>query len=358
MKSQGVDSVVFHWQMPPLLLLWIPINRYASLCMRHLVIVDGHHLMYRAYWAIPRTMRNSSGLQVNTPFGFASMFLQILKIEQPDYFLFCFDKGDTTFRHTEYAAYKAGRAETPDDFYPQVPLVHTFIETLGCKSVSDERYEADDLACSYAKWATEQGLRVTIVSGDRDLFQLCTETVRVSIPHKGYQLPEYCTPAHIMEKYGVTPAQIPSYKGLVGDASDNLKGVAGIGPKAASSLLQTYGSLSSLYNHLQDIKPSWRQKLEAGRESAFFCERMATLVCDIPCEHSLSALALESLPIAEITALFSSLEFHMLNRRFATFLHSSGGEKYRSLAFQAEALFAQSSGDAPQQELFSQLSLL
>ncbi len=325
--------------------------------MQHFVIIDGHHLMYRAYWAIPRSMRTSRGLQVNTVFGVASMLLQILKTEQPDYILFCFDKGDSTFRHTEYEAYKAGRAETPEDFYPQVPLVHTLIDTLGWKSISDERYEADDFACSYARFGQEQGVRVTIVSGDRDLFQLSTDTVRISIPHKGYQAPEYCTPQHIFEKYGVTPSQIPSYKGLVGDASDNLKGVSGIGPKAASALLQKYGTLASIYDHLPEVKATWRSKLETGRESAFFCQRMASLVCDIPCDYSLPQLAIGSLPLEELSMLFSSWEFHMLSKRLLSFLRSPLGEKYQPLAMQAEAIFSIKEDVSPQ-ESCSQLSFL
>lgn len=293
--------------------------------MKHLVIIDGHHLMYRAYWAIPRTMKTSKGEQVNIAFGMASMFLQILKTEQPDSVLFCFDADEDTFRHTEYAEYKAGRSETPEDFYPQVPHALRLIDAFGVKSVSGMKLEADDFACGYAKAAEKAGQRVTIVSGDRDLLQLATENVKIAVPHKGYQAAEYLGPGEILKKYGVTPAQIPSYKGLVGDSSDNLPGVHGIGPKAAEALLQQYGSLKAIYEHLSEIKPGWKSKLEAGKEQGFFCERMATLHCDFALPIPLADLELTDIPVGPILDAFSSFEFSLVTKRFLAMLATPYG---------------------------------
>ncbi len=291
-----------------------------SSSQRHLVIVDGHHLLYRAYWAIPRTMKTSSGEQVNTTFGVAGMLLQILRTEQPDDLLFCFDADEDTFRHKEYAEYKAGRSATPDDFYPQVPRALSLIDAFQIRSVSGQSYEADDFACSYARRAEERGDRVTIVTGDRDLFQLCSDRIRVAIPHKGYQAPEYMGPHEVRTKYGVTPEQIPAYKGLVGDASDNLPGVHGIGPKAAESLLQEYGSIESIYDHLDNVRASWRTKLEQGREQAFFCQRMALLKCDIELPVPLTDLSFTNIPADPILSLFADLQFTLLSKRFLQFL--------------------------------------
>ncbi len=284
--------------------------------------------MYRAYWAIPRTMKNGKGEQTNTVFGVASMLLQILKTEEPDAILFCFDADEETFRHKEYAEYKAGRSETPDDFYVQIPRTLQLIDSFGIKSVSGSNMEADDFACSYAKTAEKQGYRVTIISGYRDLLQLASDTIRIAIPHKGYQAAEYLGPAEILKKYGVTPEQIVSYKGLVGDNSDNLPGVHGIGPKAAEALLQQYGSIENLYQHLSDVKPSWREKLEKGREQAFFCERMARLVCDIPLSVSLDDLAFSDIETKPIVDMFFDLQFTLLTKRFQTFLDTSYGQKH------------------------------
>jgi len=281
--------------------------------------------MYRAYWAIPRTMKTSGGEQVNTVFGVASMLLQILKSEEPDSIVFCFDAGDETFRHKEYGEYKSGRAETPDDFYTQIPRTLELIDTFNIKSVSGLKYEADDYACTYALQAAAQGDRVTIVTGDRDLFQVVSEKIRVSVPHKGYLAAEYFGPGEVEKKFGVTPQQIPSYKGLVGDSSDNLAGVKGIGPVAAAALLQEFGSLENIYENLEKVKNVWRTKLEAGREQAFFCKRMAALICDIPETLPLADFVFKDIPTAPIFSMFHKLEFSLIARRFEAFLETPYG---------------------------------
>ncbi len=216
--------------------------------------------------------------------------------------------------------------------------------------------EADDYACTYARRAEEAGDRVTIVTGDRDLFQLSSATIRVAIPHKGYQMPEYMGPDEVFKKYGVTPVQIPSYKGLVGDHSDNLKGVSGIGPKAAEALLQKYGTLESIYAHLDEIKASWRSKLEQGKEQAFFCERMALLRCDLPLPVPLSALAFDSVQTAPVLSLFSALEFTLLSKRLQALAATPYGVRH----FIMDLLPAAASGSstAMKNEESMQLSLL
>jgi DNA polymerase-1 len=295
---------------------------------KHLVIIDGHHLLYRAYWAIPRTMKNTKGEQTNIAFGVASMLMMILKTEQPDSLLFCFDADEDTFRHKEYAEYKAGRSATPEDFYPQVPRTLSMVDSFGARSVSGGGFEADDFACAYARIAEKQGYRVTIVTGDRDLFQLCNDNIRVAIPHKGYQAAEYMGPGEVRKKYGVTPDQIPSYKGLVGDNSDNLPGVHGIGPKAAEVLLQQFGSIENLYQNLEKVKPAWKEKLEKGREQAFFCERMATLISDLPLPIPLEDLAYEAIDPAPLLEVFDDLGFTLVVRRFLSLLETPYGQKH------------------------------
>lgn len=280
--------------------------------------------MYRAYFAIPRTLRTRLGEQVNAVFGVASIFLAILRQEEPDSLLVCFDAGDQTFRHIEHATYKEGRATTPDDFYAQIPRIMELVHAFGFHSVADAAYEADDLLCSYAKAATTEQYRVTIITGDRDALQLATEHVQIAIPHKGYQQAEYLGPSEIFAKYGIRPDQVPAYKGLVGDVSDNLAGVTGIGPKTASMLLQQFDTLERLYDHLDDVaSSSVRTKLEAGRESAFFSQRMARLICDVPVHFSMEDLSLSVLPVSAIDAFFSQMEFTLLRRRLQSFCDSS-----------------------------------
>jgi DNA polymerase-1 len=284
--------------------------------------------MYRAYYAIPRTLQTRAGEQTNAVYGVASMLLAILRIEQPDSLLFCFDAGEETFRHKENATYKDGRAETPDEFYHQIPRIMEMIAAFGFPHVSDLKYEADDFLCTYAVAAAKAGDRVTIVTGDKDALQLATDRIRVAIPHKGYQAAEYLGPKEIEAKYGIRPDQVPSYKGLIGDPSDNLPGVLGIGPKTAAQLLQQYGTLANVYEHVGEIKASVRGKLERDREQAFFCEHMATLVCDIPLPVELGQLRMKDMPTDRVFAFFKEMEFAGLEKRFDQLLKTPYGQAH------------------------------
>lgn len=257
----------------------------------------------------------------------ASMLLNIIKIEEPDAMIICFDEGDETFRHEEAEDYKEGRAETPDDFYDQIPRVMELIEKLGIKQVSDPQYEADDFLCSYAMAAVEKGMKVTIVTGDRDALQLASDKITIAIPHKGYQQTEYLGPAEIEAKYGIRPDQVVSYKGLIGDSSDNLPGVHGIGPKTGSKLLQDYDTLEGVYEHLDDIKPTVSEKLARDREQAFFCQKMAQLVCDIPLPVPLDKLRLKNLPLEPLISFLQEMEFTLIAKRLQAFLKTDYGAR-------------------------------
>ena len=284
--------------------------------------------MHRAYWAIPRTLRTRAGVQVNISFGVASMLLSMLRIEQPDAWVWCCDRGDETFRHDENPTYKAGRQETPDDFYSQMAPVEQLLGAFGIAVAGDPKYEADDFLCSYAHAAVAAGVpRVTVVTGDRDAFQLATDKVRIAIPHKGYQATEYLGPAEVLAKYGVRPDQVAAMKGLAGDSSDNLKGVGGIGPKTAAELLATYDTLENLYEHLTEVRPTVRAKLEADRESAFFCQRMAVLLCDAPLPVPLSEVGFANQPVEPLAALFDEMEFVLLRRRLESLLETDYGKR-------------------------------
>ncbi len=322
--------------------------------MDHLVIIDGHHLMYRAYWAIPRTLSTKAGEQVNSVFGFASMMINILKKEEPDALIICFDAGEETFRHQENATYKEGRAETPDDFYTQIPRINQLVAAFGFPHVSNVKYEADDFLCSYAHAAGKAGMRVTIVTGDRDAFQLATDRIRIAIPHSGYQQAEYLGPAEIFTKYGIHPDQVPAYKGLVGDSSDNLPGVKGIGPKTAAELIQKYGTLKEIYAHLDEIRPAVKLKLAADEKQAFFCEHMAQLICDIPLDPTLDSIALKNLPVDSVFSFFQELEFTMLMRRLREMIAQPYGQKIFAASSYIQQQPSVAAGKIPvaQQSLF------
>ena len=300
--------------------VWYAVRLGHTYPMKHLVLLDANHLMHRAYWAIQRNLATSAGERTNAVFGVASMLLTLMAREQPDVLIACFDEGKETFRHKDHAGYKAGRPETPDDFYAQIPRVHQCLASFGIPVFSDPKFEADDLIGTLAKRGVEAGYTVTIVTGDRDLFQMADAGIRIAVPHKGYATPEYLDAAGVAEKLGVTPAQIPDYKGLTGDPSDNLKGVKGIGPKTAAELLQTFSSLEGVYAHLAEIRESVRKKLEADRESAFFCKKLAVLVTDVPVTVDFGELARRRAAIGDIDRFFALLEFFTLRRRFHAFV--------------------------------------
>jgi len=240
----------------------------------------------------------------------------------------CFDEGSKTFRHEENETYKDGRAETPDDFYIQIPRVMELMTAFGFAVVSNPQYEADDFLASYATEGSDQDMKVTVVTGDKDAFQLASENIRVAIPHKGYNQAEYLGPDEVYEKLGVTPAQVAAFKGLSGDSSDNLKGVSGIGPKTASTLIQEFGSLLEIYNHLDDIRPAIREKLEADKEQAFFCERMAELVCDITLPHSLEDVTISNVDPGPLLEFFEQQNFTLLTKRLLRLMETEFGKKY------------------------------
>lgn len=287
--------------------------------VKKLVLLDANHLMHRAYWAIDRRLKTSQGEQVNAVFGFVSMLLTALAREHPDLLLACFDAGKETFRHRDHSAYKAGRPETPDDFYAQIPRIQESLRSFSVPILSDARYEADDLIGTLALRAAREGWEVLIVTGDRDLFQMADTRIRIAVPHKGYAEPRYLDAAGVEQALGVKPGQVPDYKGLVGDASDNLQGVRGIGPKTASELLQKYGTLEGIYDHLPEIRERARAKLLADRESAFLCRNLARLVTDVALPEDLLAGAFSGEREA-IERFFSRLEFQTLLRRFQKFL--------------------------------------
>ncbi len=302
-----------------------------------LILIDANHLMHRAYWAIQRSLSTSKGEQTNAVFGVASMLLTMLQREKPDAVIACFDEGDETHRHVLHSEYKAGRAETPDDFYVQIPRVHQCFAAFSIPTFSDSKFEADDLIGTLAKKGSDEGWEVVIVTGDRDLFQMANHSIRIAVPHKGYSEPEYLDAKGVEAKLGVRPDQIADYKGLVGDASDNLKGVKGIGPKTAATLLQKYGTIDTLYEHLGEVKGATKEKLEADRESAFFCKKMATLVTDIPLTCDLQECAGQKMNVGDVQRFFTEMEFFTLQSRFKKILAGDSALKEK---FSGEVSFA------------------
>lgn len=283
-----------------------------------IVLIDGHSILNRAFYGIP-DLTNSEGLHTNAVYGFLNIMLKILDEEKPDYLTVAFDVKHPTFRHELYADYKGTRKGMPDELREQVPLLQEMLRSMGVTLVMREGYEADDVLGTIAKQAESQGLEVSLVSGDRDLLQLATEHIMIRIPKTkrgGTEIEDYHT-REVIEKYGIAPAQIIDLKGLMGDSSDNIPGVAGIGEKTAVKLLKQFPTVEDAYEHLEEITPKrTHDLLEAGREQAFLSKTLATIKTDCELEYSLEEAALPELFNAESFAMVKRLEFKSLFKRF------------------------------------------
>ena len=254
---------------------------------KRLMLIDGHALAYRAYHAIP-PLTSPSGEPTNATFGYANMLLKAIEDYAPDYVVATFDAG-RTFRHEEYAEYKANRAETPDDLRPQVERIKELTETLGIPIYMMDGYEADDLLGTLSRQALAEGVETIIVTGDSDTFQLITDDVKVLTPRQTFgEIVLYDADA-VRQRYGLEPTQLIDLKALVGDSSDNIPGVRGIGIKTATRLLKEYGSLEAIYEHLDQVPQTrFRNALEEGHESALMSKRLITIVCDVDVSLDLS----------------------------------------------------------------------
>lgn len=277
-----------------------------------LLLLDGNSLAYRAFFALP-LLTNDSGIHTNAVYGFTTMLQRILEEEQPTKILVAFDAGKTTFRHETFTEYKGGRQKTPPELSEQFPYLRKLIDAYGIKQYELELYEADDIIGTLAKEASSQDIDVIIVSGDRDLTQLATEQVTVYITKKGITEIEKNTPAYIEEKYGLTPSQIIDMKGLMGDASDNIPGVPGVGEKTAVKLLKEHGSVESLYKAMDTLKASkMKEKLVANEEQAIMSKKLATIFTDAPIEVALADLAYNGPKEEELINVWRELGFKSL----------------------------------------------
>ncbi len=277
-----------------------------------LVLIDGHALAYRAYYALPPSLTTSKGELTNAVFGFTSMLLNVLRDEKPDYIAVAFDVGKT-FRHEEYEEYKAHRIEMPDELRTQMARIQEVVQALNIPVIEAEGYEADDVLGTLAEKAEEEGLETLIVTGDTDTFQLVDEHTRVLTSRRSFSDTVVYDQQGIEKRYGLQPHQLIDYKALVGDTSDNIPGVRGVGQKTATRLLQRYGSVEGIYAHLDEVESTrFRNALEQGRESAFLSKFLAAIVTDVPLELDWEACRVSEFDRDKVMELFRELEFRAL----------------------------------------------
>ena len=286
--------------------------------MEKTVLIDGHSIIHRAFYGIP-DLTNSEGLHTNAVYGFLNILFKVLEEEQPDYLTVAFDLAAPTFRHLQYEAYKGTRKPMPQELREQVPLLQEVLDAMGILMVSKEGYEADDMRGTTARIARERGMEVTIVSGDRDLLQLAEDHVKIRIPKTkgGKTITEDYYAADVMEKYQVTPLQFIDVKGLMGDASDNIPGLPGVGEKTATRLIKEYGSIENAHDHLEEIKPNKaREALREYYDQALMSRELAAIKTDCPLEYDWEKAKIGDLFNEKARQLFLRLEFKNLLARF------------------------------------------
>ncbi|GJF57390.1 DNA polymerase I [Staphylococcus argenteus] len=282
--------------------------------MNKLVLIDGNSLSFRAFYALP-LLSNKAGIHTNAVYGFAMLLEKILKEEKPDHFLVAFDAGKTTFRHEKYSEYKGGRQKTPPELSEQFPYIRQLLDAYHIKRYELDNYEADDIIGTLSKEADKAGFQTIIITGDRDLTQLATDNVTIYYTKKGVTDVDHYTPEFISEKYnGLTPSQIIDMKGLMGDSSDNILGVAGVGEKTAIKLLNQFNTVEGVYEHLEEVSgKKLKEKLENSKEDALMSKELATINVDSPIEVSLEdTLMTNQNDQQEKIELFKKLEFKQL----------------------------------------------
>lgn len=284
--------------------------------MGKLVLIDGHALAYRAYFALQTTgLSTSRGEPTHAVYGFCLMLLTVLEEEKPEYLAVTFDVGET-FRHEQYSPYKATRDKAPDDLHQQVERIKQVIQAFGLPVLVAEGYEADDVLGTIAHQAEQSGVETLIVTGDRDTFQLVSPLTHVLISGRRFADREVYDEARIAERYnGLSPAQLVEMKGLVGDTSDNIPGVKGVGEKTATKLINQYGTLEEIYEHLDEVSGRFRNKLEEGRDLAFLSRELGRIVTTAPVVLDLDACRLADYNLDAVQDVFRELEFRSLMNR-------------------------------------------
>ena len=246
------------------------------------VILDGSSLMYRAFYALP-PLTDSQGEPTNAIFGFSNMLTKLLGDLEPDSLVLAFDKGRKTFRTERYQEYKGTRDKTPEELLAQIPLLHEFAAAFGISFIEKERYEADDIIGTLAVKAAAKGHDVMIVTGDRDALQLVRPNLRVMLTKKGISELKAYDEETFKEEYGFSPIHLIDLKGLMGDTSDNIPGVPGVGPKTATKLLLAYGTLENVLDHIDEVAgKKLKERLTENRDQAILSKELATIELQVP----------------------------------------------------------------------------
>lgn len=283
--------------------------------MGKFIVIDGNSIANRAFYALP-LLSNSNGLHTNAVYGFTTMLLRLIEEEKPTHLLVAFDAGKITFRHEGFKEYKGGRAKTPSELSEQFPLLKELLGALRIAQFELSGYEADDIIGTLSRMADEQKMEMVVVSGDKDMLQLASPHVTIALTRKGISEVERYAPEQIKEKYDLTPAQIIDLKGLMGDSSDNIPGIPGVGEKTALKLLHQYGSVEEVLAHADEVAGKMKDKIRDNAELARMSKELATIYREVPLEMQWDEFAYRGFddPGAAVTML-RKLEFKSLIER-------------------------------------------
>jgi DNA polymerase-1 len=275
------------------------------------ILIDGNSIANRAFYALP-LLSNANGVHTNAVYGFTTMLLKLLDDEKPTHILVAFDAGKTVFRHADYKEYKGGRAKTPPELSEQFPLLKDLIEAFSIPLFELPGYEADDIIGTLTRQADVEGLETLVVTGDKDMLQLASSQVRIALTRKGISEIEMYGPDEIQEKYGLVPKQIIDLKGLMGDASDNIPGIPGVGEKTALKLLHEYNSIERVLEKVEELKGKMKEKVAEHADQARLSKELATIMRDVPMELHIGDLKYEGYDPDRLAPKFKQLEFKSL----------------------------------------------
>ncbi|WP_020620606.1 DNA polymerase I [Paenibacillus daejeonensis] len=278
------------------------------------MLIDGNSIAYRAFYALP-PLTNAAGQHTNAVFGFTTILLKLLEEEKPTHIMVAFDAGKMTFRHEGFAEYKAGREKTPSELSSQFPLLKDLLTAFGVARFELDGFEADDIIGTLTRMADEQGIETLVVSGDKDMLQLASDQVTVALTRKGVSEVERYDPAAIKERYGLEPLQIIDLKGLMGDTSDNIPGIPGVGEKTALKLLHEHGSVEAVLEASDSLKGKLKERVENHQDDARKSKELATIYREVPLEHGPEGMKYDGYDGAVLAGAFRKLEFRSLLER-------------------------------------------
>jgi DNA polymerase-1 len=315
-------------------------KRNVMSAKKRVFLIDGSAVFYRSYFALIRNpLITSKGVNVSAVYGFLNTIFKIMIDEKPDYVAIVFDTGHPTFRHDIYKDYKATREKMPDDLRDQLPLIHQISEHLNIPILELPGYEADDIIGTISNHADKKDIEAFLVSGDKDFMQLITDNVKMYAVGRSGSSPDITWYDEVEQKFGVHPSKVIDVLGLMGDSSDNVPGVQGIGPKTASKLIKEYGSMEQLYERIDELKPSKnKERLIEQKEMALLSKELVTIDINVPIEYTFDAMIPNNPNVTEIKAFFEQMEFkNRIPSQFDNYLRAYFG-KEDDLSFSLEKL--------------------